>query len=185
MFPLHSYPLGCRSRGAFFSRCLVGSTHERATDPNARGERHVGTPAPRRAYWDSWCRGCRGACRAPRRPANALSGEICARRGLNRGPACCTAITRYSTRPFDVQKASDLLAFRRPISGGLFRTPGRKVASPPRTAPPLQWPRFPPAEGLYVAGSGIIRASRAASSRQRRVHRVRYACVAALARRPH
>jgi hypothetical protein len=46
--------------------------------------------------------------------------------------------TRYSTRHFDGQKASDLLAFRRAISGGLFRTPGRKVASPPRTAPPLR-----------------------------------------------
>ena len=29
---------------------------------------------------------------------------------------------------FDVLKASDLLAFRRAISGGLFRTPGHKVA---------------------------------------------------------
>jgi hypothetical protein len=34
----------------------------------------------------------------------------------------------YSTQHFDVQKASDLLAFRRAISGGLFRTPGRDVA---------------------------------------------------------
>ena len=57
--------------------------------------------------------------------------------------------TRYSTQHFDVQKASDLLAFRRAISGGLFRTPGRDVAlaimdSATATVVAL------PAEGLYV-----------------------------------
>ena len=58
--------------------------------------------------------------------------------------------TRYSTQHFDVKKASDLLAIRRAISGGLFHTPGRDVAlatmdSATATVAAL------PAEQLYVS----------------------------------
>ena len=37
-------------------------------------------------------------------------------------------VTKTIPKAAEVQKASDLLAFRRAISGGLFRTPGRDVA---------------------------------------------------------